>query len=173
MIHLQIERFYGNKKVTQGRLTIEGSNFACYTLEACDPSFAPVKNKSIMALPIGDYRMRLFFDDLQYNLRFSNSGTYHTACFDIGKKPVDVALGSVILGTSFNGKFQIEGSEFAMEKLGKYLAIQTHRTLINYRKLGDITISIVRSPDFIYDGKAKPQPNPIEMEEEDWDLIDH
>lgn len=170
-MHILIDRLNGNKRATHGRLAIDGTTFACRTLEACDPDFAPVKNKTIMALPTGTYRMQFAFDRLRYTLRFSCFGTYHQARFEEGNRPADVSPGSVILGTHFNGMFQIDGSAFAMQRFHEFLTQQVARQRIDFRRLGQVTATITRSPDFRFDGQAEPAIDPAELDEEDWDML--
>lgn len=171
-MNIKIERFYGNRMATHGRLTIEGSTFTCYTLEACVPSRSVTRDKSVMALPEGTYHMQFAFIDMHYTLRVSCHGAYHHAQFAEGKDPLDAPPGSVILGTSFYGKTQIDGSATAMDALSRFLHQQMNIRQYNFRKLGEVTLTITHNPDFTFDTSKEATRSVDEMEEENWNLID-
>ena len=167
-----IERFSGNRVVTKGRLSIEGTPFACYTLEAANPQYAKTRNMEMLALPEGRYTMKLVHNPLFCTLRFALFGTYHNAQFDSGTEPDDVASGSVILGTEFDGEFAIKGSDKAMNLLAKFLQIQVLERKVLKNEQEYITATITHAPDFTYNKSAFFQSTPLKFDDYDWNLID-
>ncbi len=167
---INLERFYGNKKVTKGHLSIEGSTFECYTLEARDPEGAATMSKYLLALPEGSYRMKSVFEDTHYNLRVSCRGTYHNARFEAGETPSDVAAGSIILGTGFRGNYGMEGCEKAMDALSRFLYQSFMEGVLDLKKMGSVTLTISKSADFVYVNEAEQ--TPTDFEEENWNLLE-
>ena len=167
-----MERFYGNRMVTKGRLRIEGTPFACYTLEAADPLYARTRNKALLALPEGVYSVKLVHTPLQCTLRFQCYGTYRNARFEAGAGPGDVAAGSVILGTEFVGEFAIAGSEKAMDLFSKFLQIKLLHQKAMKNEQEHVSVTITHVPDFTYDKSATFQSEPLNLDDYDWNMID-
>lgn len=171
MMEFMIEREKGNQAVTKGWLSVSGTNFAACTLEAKDPTHATSSNKALLALPDGIYRLKLFYERTGYTLRFLLNGTYHHARFEQGEEPADVAAGSIILGTGFDGDFKIKGSEEAMKKFGAFLDF-----LLGQQRFGeknsDITLTIRHAPDYVYKQIAMPVPQAFDVTDGDWNVID-
>ena len=168
-----IERFAGNRVVTRGRLRIEGTPFACYTLEAADPQYAKTRNKAMLALPEGRYTMKLVHNPLFCTLRFVLFGTYHNAQFAKGTEPEDVPSGCVILGTEFDGEFAIRGSDKAMDMLAKFLQFQVLERKVLNNEQEHITATITHAPDFTYNKSAFYQSMPLNFDDYDWNMIDN
>lgn len=165
-----LERFYGNKKITKGILTVPQTTFAAYTLEARDPLYSQTCNKALLALPDGIYRMKPFFCKTQYSLRFSLHGTYHHAHFEDGDDPDTLSSGSIILGTEFDGDFKMKGSQDAMDMFGKFLELQM--SLGNFgQRYNDITLTIQHTPDYIYDSLVRPNEEMPSQTNNNWNLI--
>lgn len=171
MMNFTITRLCGNNFTTQGKLTIPKTNFAALTLEAKDPHYTKTCNKALQALPDGIYRLKLFYWETGYTLRFSLSGTYCYAQFEQGSEPEDVAPGSIILGTEFDGDFKIKGSQKAMTMFGQFLEL-----LLSQQRLGknnnDITLTIQHSPDYIYNTITQPASELFDMVNGDWNMIE-
>ena len=165
-----LTRFYGNSQVTKGMLTVSSTNFAAYTLEAKDPAHAKTRNKALLALPDGIYRLKLFYCQEGYTLRFMLRGTYHYACFEQGAEPADVASGSIILGTAFDGDFAIKGSEDAMAMFGKFLELLAFQQRFG-KNNDDITLTIQHAPDYVYDSVAKKTEASVDLADDDWNVI--
>ena len=165
-----LERFCGNRKRTKGILTVPQTSFAACTLEARDPLYAPTRNKALLALPDGTYRLKPFFHKTRFSLRFMLHGTYHRAHFEDGDDPDALPSGSIILGTGFDDGFRIKDSRETMDMFGKFLELQMISG--NFGKMyNDITMTIRHTPDYIYDRLAPSDEELLFQTDYDWNLI--
>lgn len=172
IIYMNLVRQRGTPQSTQGVFTIEGSAFRCLALEACDPSCSRTKNKAVLALPEGRYPLKLCCLQMQFGLRFSQPGTYRHACFEVGTEPSEVSAGSVILGTSFDGKNKISGSKEAIAALSRFLQQQVFQDSISVKRPSTMILTISKSPDFTFDRTPEPSVETLDLNDEVWDMID-
>lgn len=166
-----LTRLCGNDLTTKGKLTISQTNFAALTLEAKDPHYTKTCNKALQALPDGIYRLKLFYWRTGYTLRFSLSGTYCKAQFEQGSEPEDVASGSIILGTEFDGDFKIKGSQKAMTMFGQFLELLLSQQCVG-KNNNDITLTIQHSPDYIYNTLTQPATESLDIVNGDWNMVE-
>lgn len=169
-MNLELTRFSGNSRATKGMLTVPTTNFAACTLEAQDPAHAKRRNKALLALPAGIYRLKLFYWKNGYTLRFLLAGTYHYAHFEQGEEPDDVEAGSVLLGTEFDGDSRIKGSGDAMLMFGKLLELLMLQQRLG-KKHDDITLTIKYAPDYTYDNMAKQADASFDLGADGWNVI--
>ncbi len=169
-MNFKLTRIEGNRTATKGMLTVPTTNFAAYTLEAQDPEYARIRTKSLLALPDGIYRLKLFYGKTGYSLRFSMSGAYHLARFEEGNEPADVASGSIILGVEFDGESCIKGSKDTMKMFGSFLEL-----LLSQQRFGkkneDITLTIQHAPDYVYNDITEPVEDAFDVGADNWNVI--
>lgn len=119
-MRIVIERTYGNRLYTVGRMQIVGQPFSCVTLERRVPEhWNGMKN--FAALPVGCYQLigKMEPSTLQETLKVSATGTYRKACFT-DKGVQDMDAGSIQIGEGFS------------QKTGKLLNVkQTYQNFLN------------------------------------------
>ncbi len=169
-MNIILTRIAGSRTATKGMLTVPTTNFAAYTLEAQDPEHAKIRTKSLLALPDGIYRLKLFYGQTGYSLRFSMSGVYHLARFEEGREPADVASGSIILGVKFDGESCIKGSKETMKMFSNFLEL-----LLSQQRFGkkneNITLTIQHAPDYVYNDITESLDDVLDVNDDNWNLM--
>lgn len=160
----------GNKEVTKGILTVPSTDFTACTLEAKDPNYSACRNKALLAVPDGIYRLKLFYGQTGYSMRFMLGGTYNRARFESGHEPYDVAPGSIILGNEFDGDFAIKGNECAMQVFSRFLEMMaSQQRLANHNDEAILTIQ--HAPDYKYDRTVRSVQETFAADYSGWNLL--
>lgn len=152
-MRILIERTYGNRLYTLGRMQVLGHGFSCVTLERRAPEHWNGM-KPFAALPVGNYPLigMMVPNTLQETLKVSVTGTFRKACFT-NKSVQDMDAGSIQIGEGFrpitNKLFNVKQTYQEFLELIEELRMSGE---LPWRlKRGCAELLIVNSENFVYE----------------------
>lgn len=172
MVEMNITRFFGNRKVTRGKMCIvsDDKSFRCLTLEAREPSVSKTKDKSLLALPVGVYHAKVVFCGLKYMVFFRLRGLYRKSALTEGKRMEDVDAGCIIVGSTFEGLDCIGGSVEVATALSDFLELCMADGNLSMKPLmKEVVVRINLADDFTFDNSMEESAPTVKNV--NWDFI--
>lgn len=167
-MRIVIERTYGNRLYTVGRMQILGQGFSCVTLERRPPEcWKGMKN--FAALPVGIYPLigMMVPNTLQETLKVSITGTFRKACFT-SKSVQEMDAGSIQIGDGFSskaGKLTNVKQKY-QDFLELIQELRMSGELPWQLKKGCAELMIIKSENFVYEDIGEEDDN----EEDDYEF---
>lgn len=108
--------------VMKGYVTIEGTNFSCYSLEAqCVDGHRPINPQFAYALPCGEYKIRMGYYGVYPIVPKIIAPKYHSIGFIEQDSSIKVRPGCVAVGTKFLTDRILDGAEKAFLGMGEIM----------------------------------------------------
>lgn len=158
MKKITLHRTHVLSNAIKGYITVEGSSFSCYTLEAQSvEGHNPINPQYAYALPLGTYAVRFQANDIYPIVPFMLARKYKRISF-VRQDGMKVRPGCIAIGTKFIGERLLDGADDAFEALHRALTSDWQ----NWKRGG--LLEIVEDPEIV-----KTEDGTYEEEESDDD----
>lgn len=158
MKKITLHRTHVLSNAIKGYITVEGSSFSCYTLEAQSvEGHNPINPQYAYALPLGTYPLKILSFGVYPIVPFIRAPRYKRISF-VPQEAMKVRPGCIAIGTKFIGERLLDGADDAFDALRRALTSDWQ----NWKHGG--LMEIVEDPEIV-----KTEDGTYEEEESDDD----